>query len=133
MSRNVKAVNVPGRGEVIVKEVSPLAVLRVVQNADTGALLKVLAGCFECKDHKLTEFYASEWLPLVEAFVEVNRSFLLIADTLRIKGIVGESLKMVEQKLSEFLPMAFVTSYRSFLDGQLKTSAGNSSSQPSNE
>ena len=132
MSRGSTIVTIAGRGEITVKEVSPMAVLQAMQAKDAYAELRVLINdAVEFKDGDILALYPSELEQVVRAFLEVNKSFLTIADLLRISGMVGDLGNLIKEKLLSFLPDLFATSYRLALEKRLSGSAGNSSLPPS--
>lgn len=134
MSRGSTIVTIPGRGEITVKEVSPMAVLTAMQAKDIYAELRALIkDAIDYKDGDILALYPSELEQVVKAFLEVNKSFLTIADLLKVTGTVGDLASLIREKLLSFLPQLFATSYKLALEKRLSGSAGDSSLPPSAE
>ncbi|HEB51572.1 MAG TPA: hypothetical protein ENI89_13275 [Desulfobulbus sp.] len=107
--RRLKVVNIEGRGEVTVKEISPYALYQAWQSDDRVEELERLAN--ECLDPGLDEiktWYASEIEQVVDGLLEVNSGFFGIARKLRADGVV----EGVAKSLSECLPSVFADSFR---------------------
>lgn len=107
--RKVKIITVEGRGEVIVKEVSPLAVYQAWDTDDKIKALEALVA--DAVTPPLTDlkgWYASELEEVLRAFLEVNNSFFGMARTLRLDGLLDELIRAV----SASLPSAFADSFR---------------------
>jgi len=108
--RRSKVVQVDGRGEVVVKEVSPWAIYQAWQADDRIGELERLAD--ECLDPGIAEirtWYASEIEQVVDAWLEVNEAFFGIARKFRADGIV----QGIMASLTECLPAVFADSFRS--------------------
>lgn len=107
--RKAKIINIEGIGEVTVKEISPFAVYKAISAEKKGLELLALAlDCISLPQEKIEKLYPSELEQLVDAFVEVNSSFLAIAD----KVGLGQSITTVVAELSKTLPQVFADSYR---------------------
>lgn len=85
-----------GKKEVTVKEVSPYAVYHALM-ADNKkeALLAVAENCIDLSRGQLQGLYSSEIEQLLDAFYEVNSSFLAIADKLGIKERLAKAVAQV--------------------------------------
>jgi len=108
MARKVKIINVDGRGEVTVKEISPRSVYLAWQQPDRVKELKALASDAITPDiEEIQGWYSSEIEAVLVAFFEVNNSFLAIARLVKMDGL----LEKVMQTISKNLPGAFVDSF----------------------
>ena len=113
--RKSKIVNIEGLGEVVVKEVSPYAIYQAMNATDKIAELLAMADdCVNLPREKLQALYPSEIEQLVDAFVEVNSSFLAIAAKLGVK----DTLTDMATTVGKTLPQLFADSYRQTM-GQL--------------
>lgn len=107
--RKVKIITIEGRGEVTVKEVSPLAVYRAWdEKARLKALEELVSDAVTPPVSEIKGWYASEIEDVIKAFMEVNNSFFGIARTLKMDGLLDELIKSV----SGTLPSAFADSFR---------------------
>jgi len=98
--RKTKLITIEGRGEVIVREVSPMAVYRA-WSADER-LTEIEALLDECATpggSELREWYASEIEQVMTAFLEVNGSFFGIARQLKIDGLAQQFMAVVAKSL----------------------------------
>ncbi|BDD88869.1 hypothetical protein [Desulfofustis limnaeus] len=119
--RKAKIITIEGLGEVTVKEVSPLALYRAMNaNDKVGETVSLLVDCISLPREKLEALYPSEIEQLVNAFVEVNSSFLAIADKLGLKDV----LVALGATAVKTLPQLFADSYKEVMDRQPGTTAG---------
>jgi hypothetical protein len=106
--RKVKVVNVEGRGEVTVKEVSPYAVYQAWGETDRmAALQQLLDDALSPSFAQVKTWYSSEIEQVVAAFMEVNDSFFGIARQLKADGLLAELVETI----SKNLPSAFASSF----------------------
>jgi len=111
--RKSKIINIDGIGEVTVKEVSPLAVIRAMSAENKlEELLAFAVDCTSLPKEKLVALYPSEIEQLVEAFLEVNNSFLAIMGKLKLEATIKASMIAILGELSKILPEMFAGSYR---------------------
>lgn len=108
--RKVKIITIEGLGEVTVKEVNPLAAFKAMSAKNkVEELISLASDCITLPSGKeLKTLYPSEIEQVVDAFLEVNSSFLSIAVKLSLKEVIvemaGEALR--------FLPQTFASSYK---------------------
>ncbi len=105
--RRVKTIQVEGRGEVTVREVSIKGVYQAWESEDMleqmkGLVDEAVSPGFE----ELSNWYPSEIETVVDALLEVNSSFLGIAGKLKLKGVIEGTLATI----GESLPKLFVSS-----------------------
>lgn len=106
--RKVKIINIEGRGEVTVKEVSPLAVYQAWQEQERVKALEALAiDAVAPSFAEIKGWYPSELEAVLSAFMEVNNSFFAIARLIKMDGLVAELI----QAMSKNLPVAFADSF----------------------
>lgn len=121
--RKVKVINIEGRGEVTVKEVSPYAVYQAWGESDRlQALTRLFDDALSPSVADVKTWYSSEIEQVVAAFLEINSSFFGIARMLRADGLLNEMLVMI----SRHLPSAFVSSF-----SQAMAALGSTDGQPS--
>ena len=107
--RQSKIVTIEGRGEVTVKEVSPLAVYEAWGAENRfQELAKLLDDALEPGFETVKGWYASEQEQVLTAFLEVNAAFFGMARALKVDGPLVETLK----RIGADLPGAFVASFR---------------------
>lgn len=107
--RKAKIVTIDGLGEVTVKEISPFAVYKAMSADKKGPELLALAlDCISLPQEKVEKLYPSELEQLVDAFVEVNSSFLAIAGKVGLK----QTITSMVAELSKTLPQVFADSYK---------------------
>jgi hypothetical protein len=127
MSRKAKVITIEGRGEITVKEVSPWAVWTIFsgkgKKADGGEFAALLSDCIDKPWDEVKTWYASEQKQIIDAFLEVNDSFLEIAGKLGIKAPLQEMLTGIVKDL----PAVFAASYRQVTAPAAGTTAGVSS------
>lgn len=100
---------VAGKKEVTVKEVSPYAMYKALLAEDKIGEIFVLAeNCIDLSREELQGLYPSEIETITDAFLEVNSSFLAVADRLGIK----DTLMLIANKALSTLP--------AIADGMLK-------------
>ena len=115
-----KIISIEGRGEVTVKEVSPLAVYEAWGADDRfRELQRLLEDALEPGFDVIRTWYASEQEQVLTAFLEVNRSFFGLARALRVDGLLTEALTQIRSGL----PAAFAASFRQAI-GTPGTTAG---------
>lgn len=125
--RNSKIVVIDGRGEIMVKEVTPLAVLNALQSGDvTGQVRALFADAVDYQGN-LLELYPSELDLIVGALLEVNAGFFAIAERLRLTGVIGDVAGMIQAQLRRILPEVFAASYGQAM-AQLSSAADGASS-----
>ena len=106
--RKSKVVNIEGRGEVTVKEVSPWSVYQAWSAEDRlGSLEARASDAVSPGLDVIRSWYASELHLVLTAFLEVNSSFFEIARQLQLGGLLDEVIK----SLSTTLPSAFASSF----------------------
>lgn len=107
--RQSKVITIEGRGEVIVKEVSPLAVYEAwgAENR-LEELKRLLEDALDPGVETIKSWYASELEQVLTAFLEVNASFFGIARALKMDGLLGGILTQIGNSL----PAAFAASFR---------------------
>lgn len=113
--RKAKIINIDGLGEVTVKEVSPFAVYKAITAKNKLQEMQTLIGeCVVLPQGKgnVTELYASEIEQIVDAFLEVNGSFLAIVGKLRLETYLVATGKAIADEMSKILPAAYAASYR---------------------
>lgn len=107
--RKSKIITIDGRGEVVVKEVSPFAVYQAWSGEDRLQAIEALAAdALDPGLEVIRGWYASELQLVLAAFLEVNSAFFEIARQLGLDGLVGE----VIGSLSTTLPSAFAASFK---------------------
>lgn len=125
--RKSKIVVIDGRGEIMVKEVTPLAVLNALQSGDvTGQVRALFADAVDYQGN-LLELYPSELDLIVGALLEVNAGFFAIAERLRLTGVIGDVAGMIQAQLRRILPEVFAESYGQAM-AQLSSAADGASS-----
>ncbi|EKD36001.1 MAG: hypothetical protein ACD_75C01687G0002 [uncultured bacterium] len=111
--RKAKIINIEGVGEVTVKEVSPFAVYKAMSAQNkVDELMTLAVECVDLPKEKLQKLYLSEIEQLVDAFVEVNGSFLAIAGKLGLEATMTAIIKAILAELSTILPEMFAGSYK---------------------
>lgn len=130
MSRKLKAINVEGRGEVIVKEVSPLGAWNSENNK--GSWLERLKALIEDavtpSIAEIATWYPSEQEEVLDAFLEINSSFFSMARKLKVDGLLNNAIEAMTnnfQTLFVDLSKAGMAQLSGIMDGA-------SSSMPSN-
>lgn len=107
--RQSKIITVEGRGEVTVKEVTPLAVYQAWSAENRfEELKKLLEDALEPGFESIKGWYASEQEQVLTAFLEVNASFFGIARALKLDGTLVDLLK----RISSSLPDVFAASFK---------------------
>lgn len=116
--RKAKIVNIDGVGEVTVKEVSPFAAYHaMLAKNKIEELGKLASECVSMPAGKeLKKLYASEIEQVVDAFVEVNSSFLAVAGKLKLKDTIAAIVAEVANELQKILPQVYVDSYRKVME-----------------
>lgn len=129
MSRKIKAINVEGRGEVIVKEVSVLGVWTSNAKGDWLEVLKALADdAVSPSAAEIATWYPSEIEQVIDTFLEVNSSFFAVARKLKVDGLMGDLFKEISTNFQQ----QFAESSKAIMDLMPGIMDGNSSSTPSN-
>ena len=107
--RKSKIITIDGRGEITLKEVSPLAVYTAWSEPDRlRALEALVSDAVSPPVAEIKAWYPSEIEAVLTAFLEVNNSFFGIARTLRLDGLLNEMIRAV----SGTLPSAFADSFK---------------------
>jgi len=121
--RKVKVINIEGRGEATVKEVSPWSVYQAWSSEDrSGELEKLLDDSLQPSFEQVKTWYASEIEQVVDAWLEVNAAFFGIAAKLKVDGVIKEMMAAVTNNL----PSVFVDSLK-----QAMPELGTTDGQPS--
>lgn len=111
--RQSKIITIEGRGEVTVKEISPLAVYEAMSAENSiEELAKLLNDALEPGFEVIKTWYASEQEQVLKSVLDVNAAFFGIARTLKLDGLLGEILKQI----SGNLPGVFAASYRQAIE-----------------
>jgi len=129
MSRRIKVINVDGRGEVTVKEVSPLGVWKASQGEGSWLeLFKTMADdAVSPPVGEIVTWYPSEIEQVVDAFLAINSSFFVIARKLKVDGL----LENLVAEMATGLQLLYADSSKAAMAQLLGTTAGASSSTPS--
>lgn len=121
--RQVKIVNVEGRGEVTVKEISVMAVIAAWQAGDRLAELRaVLSDALEPDLEVVSTWYPSEIDQVLEALMEVNRAFFRSAARLGLDAPLREIWNSAVNELSGLFSALF---------RQAISASGNTAGRPS--
>jgi len=121
-------IEVAGKKEVTVKEVSPYAVYKALLAADKIEGIMALAeNCTDLSRTQLQELYPSEIEQLTDAFLEVNSSFLAVAGKLRLESTLVAIVTEVMEEASKILPKMFAGSYKMVMEKMPGIMAGLSS------
>lgn len=127
--RKAKIITIEGLGEVTVKEVTPFAVYQAM--TAENKVQEVMALATNCVvlpgEKKLQELYPSEIEQIIDIFMEVNSSFLSIAEKLAVKTL----LKEIASEAAKILQQLFADSYKEVMAEMLGTMAGAASLSPS--
>jgi len=107
--RNAKVITIEGRGEVTVKEISPLGVYQALKSAagPVDDLLTLLDDAIEPPPREIAAWYPSEIKQVVTAVLAVNADFFVTARLLRLDGLLNEG----ERLLREVLPKRFAAAF----------------------
>ncbi len=82
---------VAGKNEVTIKEVSPYGVYQALQAEDKiSAITALVEDSIDLTRDELKGLYGSEIEQLVDGFMEVNKSFLVVIDKLGLKQTMVE-------------------------------------------
>ena len=120
--RKSKIITIENHGEITIKEVSPYAVYQALAaDSKTRELLALAAECVSLPPEKLQTLYASEIEIIVDAFVEVNSSFVARAGKLGLKSVLSGIITEIVKNL----PPLFAASLRQAMP-PLGPTAGNS-------
>lgn len=107
--RQSKIISIEDRGEVTVKEVSPLAVYEAWGAENRMEELKrLLEDALDPGFETIKTWYASEQEQVLTAFLDVNAAFFGIARALKVDGLLNE----VVTQIGNSLPAAFAASFR---------------------
>lgn len=122
--RKSKIVTIDGRGEITVKEVSPYAVYTVfTSKKKEEEFLGLLRECIDKPIDEVKTWYSSELKVVIDAFLEVNDSFLDIAGKLGVE----KTLRQMVSGIMQDLPELYAASYRLAMGQGSGTTAGASS------
>lgn len=118
--RQSKIISIEGRGEITVKEVSPLAVYEAwgAENR-LEEVKRLLEDALDPGFETIKTWYASEQEQVLTAFLEVNAAFFGIARALKVDGLLHEILTQIGSNL----PAAFAASFKRAI-GTLGTTVG---------
>lgn len=128
--RKVKVITVEGRGEVTVKEVAPIGVWSS-ENSQGSWLDRLKALVDDAVSPPIAEivtWYPSEQEEVLDAFLDINRSFFSMARKLKVEGLLNRA---VEEMANNF-QLLFVDLSKAGMVQLLGTMDGPSSSSPSN-
>lgn len=115
--RKAKIVNIDGLGEVTVKEISPFAIYKALSAENKVQEISTLfLESVSLSKEKMQGLYASEIEQLVDAYIEVNSSFLAITGKLKLEAVIVTMMTEVLNKLSTVLPGVFVDSYKKVME-----------------
>lgn len=127
--RKAKIISIEGIGEVTVKEVTPFAICQAM--TAENKIQEVMALATNCVvlpgEKKLQELYPSEIEQIIDTFMEVNSSFLSIAEKLAVKGLITE----IVNRASKILLELFADSYSEVMAKLPGIMAGAASVSPS--
>lgn len=123
---------IAGKREVTVKEVSPYAMYKALLAEDKiGEIFALAENCIDLSREQLQELYPSEIEQLTDAFLEVNSSFLAVADKLGIKDALmltaNKALNTMPAIADEMLkncPPVFSTLFKEAMEKQPGITAG---------
>jgi hypothetical protein len=104
--RNSKIIQIEGRGEVTVKELSVKGLYLAYQSDNkVQQLQSMVDDAVTPGFSELQNWYPSELEQVVDAFLAVNESFFAIARKLKVDGLIVELVK----SLLDNLPPLFAT------------------------
>ncbi len=116
--RGSKVINIEGRGEVTVKEVSAWGVHTAWRAEDRLAELKTLIDdAVQPGFDVIKTWYPSEQEAVLSALLEVNKAFFGMARTLRVDGL----LEGIVTQLASSLPDVFAALFRQGISAQVNT------------
>lgn len=129
---------IAGKKEVTVKEVTPFAVYQALSSDNKfEGIVAIAENCTDLSREQLQGLYASEIEQLTDAFLEVNSSFLAVADKLGLKQplsqIVRKMLDGVPALIDEMLknyPPVFSALFKAAMEKMPGITAGDASSPP---
>lgn len=125
MARKSKVIEIDGLGEVTVKEASPYAVYSALNAKNKIEHLLVMAeNCIDMNREKMQKLYPSEIEAIVEAFIEVNKSFLAIAEKFGLKNTITSALEAMTREMPKHLQPLFAASFKTVMDKELGTTGG---------
>ena len=108
--RKVKIIQVDGRGEVTVKEISAMAVYSAWSAEDRlGELRALMADAVTPSFDEIKAWYPSEIDQVVAAWMEVNDAFFVTAARLKLDGVLKEIVASVVNSLSAAFADSFKT------------------------
>lgn len=104
-----KVVQIEGRGEVVVKEISPYGVYRAFHSDDKiESFLDLVDDALSPPAREIMEWYPSEIHQVIEVLFEVNASFFDLARRIKLDGLITTMM----QSLQETLPPVFANSFK---------------------
>lgn len=107
--RQSKIITIEGRGEVTVKEVTPLAMYEAWGSKNRlKELKKLLDDALDPGFEVIKTWYASEQEQVLNALLEVNQSFFGLARALKVDGLLTEAMTQIGSSL----PVAFAASFK---------------------
>ncbi len=125
MARRSKIIEIEGLGEVTIKEVSPFAAYSAL--TAENKLEKVMAlveNCISLDRQKIQKLYPSEIDQITKAFIEVNKSFLAIADRFGIKNTITKTVATISKEMSKNFQPLFAASFKTAMEEELGTMDG---------
>ena len=101
--RRIKTIQVDGRGEVTVREVSVKAVYQALStDKDRLEQLKALVDDAVTPGFdEIIDWWMSEVEQVLAAFLEINSAFFGIARTLKVDGLVADLVEKLKKQLPE--------------------------------
>lgn len=129
---------VAGKKEVTVKEVTPYAVYQALSSGNKfEGIIALAENCTDLSREQLQDLYASEIEQLTGAFLEVNSSFLAVADMLGLKQtlhqVISKLLGGIPALMDEMLknwPPVFSALFKTAMEKMPGITAGDASSPP---
>ena len=119
--RHIKTIQIDGRGEVTVREVSPAGLYRAFAGENRPEQLRLLIDDSITPGwNELQDWWMSEVEQVLNAWLEVNSAFFGVARALRVDDVVSAMMTTFKQRLPEL--------YAASLNGAISTlgtTAGN--------
>ena len=120
--RRSKVIAIEGVGEITIKEVSPYAMYKAFDHEKRiDEIKKLIGGCVDLPMDKILQLYPSELEVLTDGFLEVNSSFLAIAEKMGIKPTLG----VIRDEIGRNLPRLLEASYAAVMGKKSGTMDGN--------